>query len=368
VSTTTATFPPQVATQISEAIAHVNDEHPDTVLLLARHVAVLPEATAAEIDAADPLGVDLRLVVDDTTVEARLTFAEEVNGAEQLQAQVYVAILEARAAVGDSQPLTSLESDFAKAASVPTHPARILSVDRLTPAILEVRLGGLTQFEPLGPDTFLLAMVDTGPDHIGDDYQLADYQAQAATGAEGPVRVAYYTLRHWDPETSELTIWVVLHEDTSGVAGWMLEAQPGDPVVFWGPREAFEPQPDTDAFLMVADETGLAAVAVIVEQMPADAIAVAVLEVGDMADVPPMPDHPGLTVHWLVRGDREPGVDSEIVATVEQLDLDLKGHRWSAFGGAESRVVTRVRNLVRHEWGLPAERVSMLGYWRRQQA
>ena len=45
-------------------------------------------------------------------------------------------------------------------------------------------------------------------------------------------------------------------------------ARPGDPVALWGPRTAYAPPAGTDWYLLVADETGLPAVAAILESLP----------------------------------------------------------------------------------------------------
>ena len=79
---------------------------------------------------------------------------------------------------------------------------------------------------------------------------------------------AYYTVRRWDPERQRLHLQFVLHDDPGPAATWAARAEVGDPVALWGPRTAFDPPPGTDRYVLCADETGLPAVAAILEWLP----------------------------------------------------------------------------------------------------
>jgi NADPH-dependent ferric siderophore reductase len=369
VSSETVTFPAEVLDEIDETVEHVNAQHADTVLFVARHADGRPEgpqrATSAEILGIDPGGIDFEVVDAGGPRAVRFEFPEPTADPVVAQGHVYGLLASARADAGDAEPLTSLERDLAGMDHIRTFPARFLGRRPLSPHLVEVRLGGLEGFAPLGPDTFLYTMVRTDGQGIAADFSIQDLSAQ--TPGDELVRGAYYTLREWHPESGELVLWVVLHGDGDGpgdgVAGWLERAEPGDPLVLWGPREAYAPAPDATDFLLVADETGLAAVAVIIEGLAPTARAIAILEVDSIDHAPPMPEHPGLTVRWIERGDVEPGRHPGLVEAVAEVDLGY-GRGWEAFGGAESRQITKVRKLLRRERGLPAAQVSMTGYWR----
>lgn len=239
-------------------------------------------------------------------------------------------------------------------------PGTVRSVRALTPALLEVEVDGLDDMEQVAPDTFVYVMVAVDGTSIDPGFTIQDFQDQREGG---PVRGAYYTIRRRDPATGVVTFWVVLHDHPGGVGGWLRAAHPGDQVVGWGPRPGFTPAPDAEAVLLVADETGWAAAAAIIESLPPDVEVVALIEAGDPASVPPMPGHPHLD-RRVVERSGEPGTGDELLDAVAALDLGDPA-RWCAFGGAESRQVSRVRRLVRRERGLAADRVLMTGYWRR---
>lgn len=189
---------------------------------------------------------------------------------------------------------------------------------------------------------------------------MDDFKAQ---GADGPVRGAYYTVRHHDPEAGTITFWVVVHDHPEGVSAWLQRATPGDALLAWGPRVGFVP-PAVDRFLLVADETGFAAVARIVEALPSTATIIALLELDDADHAPPMPSHPGLDLRWIVRRGA-PGTGDELLLAVQAVEV-AEPARWAMFGGAESRQITRIRRLVRDERCLEAQQVLATGYWRRE--
>jgi NADPH-dependent ferric siderophore reductase len=188
---------------------------------------------------------------------------------------------------------------------------------------------------------------------------------------------AYYTVRRWRPEVQEIDLWMVLHHEggepddvddprVGAAARWAAAAAPGDAVGLWGPRTAFEPPADTDSYLLVADETGLAAVAALLEQWGAGPTpppsTTVVVEVADAEHRVALPMAAWADVRWLHRDGADPGTGTRLLDAVRSVEL---GPRTYAVGAAESRQVTAIRRHLRDERGLPAERVSMTGYWRR---
>lgn len=241
------------------------------------------------------------------------------------------------------------------------HRAHVASVEALTPNLLRVELGGLHAFEVLGPDTFAFALVTTSGPPLDDAFTIDDYQ-QVRTG--GTIRGAYYTVRHWDAERSVVTFWVLLHGHDDGVGSWMHSARRGDELLLWGPRRGFVPPPGADHLLLVADETGLAAVASIIEATESNVTIDAVLEAVDPHHRPPLPHHPRLATRWIDRGAEPAGTTHALVDAACSVDTQIG--TWAAFGAAESRTATRIRRFIRDERGLPASHVSMTGYWRRE--
>ncbi|QGG93686.1 siderophore-interacting protein [Actinomarinicola tropica] len=240
----------------------------------------------------------------------------------------------------------------------------VAAVGEVGPGLVQVTFqgGDLEGFEPVGPDTFLyLLLPPPGRRDLTIDRSFTWTAYQEMPEELRPVG-AYYTLRHWRPEAAELDIWMVLHDDPGPASGWATRAAPGDPVALWGPRTAYDPPPDTDWFLLVADETGLPAAAVICETLPPDVPIRVVAEVADAAHHQPLPERPGLDVRWMHRDGRPAGRTTALLDAVAAADWP-EGNPY-VWGGAESRAVSAVRRFVRGTRDLPRERVSLVGYWR----
>jgi NADPH-dependent ferric siderophore reductase len=357
----------EAAAAVAETAEHLNEDHADTVLFLARHLARhlagAPAVVDARITRVSPDGVTFELVLDDGVEEVSLPLDPPAADRFDVYEAVVAAIGGARAAAPGAAPLTSLERDVAATSALRAQPGTVRSVRSLTPVLLEVEVEGLVDMVQVAPDTFVYVMVAVDGTSIDPAFTIGDLQAQAEGG---PVRGAYYTIRRRDPSTGVVTFWAALHDHPGGVGGWLRAARPGDRLVGWGPRPGFTPSPDAGAVLLVADETGWAAVAAIVESLPPDVEVVALLEAGDPDCLPPMPTHPGLDLRVVERAGA-PGTGDELLDAVAALDLGDPS-RWTAFGGAESRQVARIRRLVRRERGLAADRVLMTGYWRRDVA
>lgn len=240
----------------------------------------------------------------------------------------------------------------------------VASVEDIHPHLRKVtfRGGDLRTFEPVGPDTFLyLLLPPPGRDALTID-QSFTWEAHATMADEDKPVGAYYTVRAWRPEAAELDILMVMHGDTGPASGWAMRAATGDPVALWGPRTAHAPPDGTAELLVVVDETGLPAAAVIVEELPDDVRAVVVAEVACEAERLELADRPNVTVRWLHRDGAPAGTTTLLVDTVRSLPpLAPNTYVW---GGAESRAMTAVRRHVRGERGLPREATSLVAYWR----
>jgi NADPH-dependent ferric siderophore reductase len=171
---------------------------------------------------------------------------------------------------------------------------------------------------------------------------------------------AYYTVEAWRPDESALDLLVVLHDTPGVVSGWARTCRPGDRVALWGPRDGFAPAPDTAWYLLVADDTGLPAVAAILEALPPAAPAVVVAEVEEPPLRLDLPPRDGVEVTWVYRrGRRAPEllVDALRALTVP----DGPAYVWA---GAEHAAVAAVRRYVDVELGITPDRRSLASYWR----
>ncbi|MGC5309303.1 siderophore-interacting protein [Micromonospora zamorensis] len=240
--------------------------------------------------------------------------------------------------------------------------ARVLRTERPTPHLIRLVLGGdeLTGL-PVGEFTdHYIKVVFPQP---GVEYpQPLDLAAiRRDLPREQWPRLRAYTVRRWDPLAEELTVDVVHHGD-EGLAGpWAAALRPGDPVHFVGPGGAYAPNPDADWHLLVGDESALPAIAAALERLPLAAPAHVFVEIADPAEEQKLLSPGAVAVTWLHRGDRPVG--EALVAAVRALEFPAGAVH--AFVHGEAAFVRDLRRLLRGERGVPLDRLSISGYWRR---
>ncbi len=174
-----------------------------------------------------------------------------------------------------------------------------------------------------------------------------------------PVRCATYTVRRFDQGARELDIDFVVHD--GGLAcEWARKAEPGHRMVINNPRGLYEPPSDMRWQLLMADATGLPAVARLLEQTPPEVECRVILEVASRADEQSLPHHPAANVTWLHGSGNgvAPSRLAEIFRAVPQ--PASPGYIWVA---GEQKAVRAIRKHVRQDLKLPANRYKLVGYW-----
>ncbi|SUE13598.1 siderophore binding protein [Rhodococcus gordoniae] len=192
---------------------------------------------------------------------------------------------------------------------------------------------------------------------------------ELAAGDETVVRT--YTVRRVDPDAREIWIDFVVHGD-EGVAGpWARSVQPGTQVVVRGPGAGYRPDRSADFHLLAGDETAIPAIAVALEDLPADARGAVFLEVIGPGDELKLDAPAGVDVTWLHRGVAagDAGADlidgnSPLVAAVKTLPWPGGDVQVFVHGEAEA-VMKHIRPYLRKERAVPPARASISGYWRR---
>ncbi len=353
-------FDMETLEQVDVLLEHLNHTHADTVVFVAQHLD--PSVLDADLVAADARGAVFAVRREAGSGNVRLGFPGLAGGASDVRRHLLSAVAEARADAPASRPLTSLESELETTAALRTVHGTIRDVRRLTPSMFEVTVAGLHDWPPGRGDEFVYVMVSPEPGGISPSYTMADFRNQTAGD---PVHGAYYTVRRSRPHVGEIDLWVVEHDHPGSVAEWMRDARPGTPIALWGPRRGFELPKTVDDALLIADESGLAAIAALIEVALPEQQIVAVLESADAAHRPPMPAHPNLRTVWVHRGTDAPGQVNHLLELV-RVEVDKASVPPSAaFGAAESRQISAIRRYLRSEVGMPAAVVSMTGYWRR---
>lgn len=244
----------------------------------------------------------------------------------------------------------------------------VVATEKIFPSMLRVHFGGegVRHYlaEPLIPNIKLYF-----PDPDG---QL-DYPAPRPDGhgyemsVEQRERVRTYTVRGYDVTNSSLMIDFVLHgSDRGGQPGlastWAQNARPGDKLGALGGGGRLPAA--APLMFLLADDTGLPAVAAILETLPADQKGEVLLEVQTPADELDLVHPAGMRVRWLHRGEVAPGRSELLAKEAAKLKTavpaDPKGSFW--WISAEAKTVRTLRKQVR-EWGVDRRSQLIIGYW-----
>lgn len=245
----------------------------------------------------------------------------------------------------------------------PFRRASVAKVENLTPRLMRVVLSGgalegLTVDEPAASVRLLIPTADAGelviPEWSGNEFLLPD--------GERPV-IRTFTPRRFDPDVPELELWIVVHGD-GAASQWAAAAEPGAAAAISGTGRGYTIDEAAPAFLLGGDETAIAAISQLLEEIP-DEIPVQVhFEIAHPDARLPLPEHPRADVHWheLPSGG-DPG--DALVAAVESAEFDPGAQVWAA---GEAAAVQRIRKHLRDERDFPRSQATVRGYWKHGRA
>lgn len=353
----------ELAARAPEILYRLNVDFEDSVLFIGRALCGHATATRAEVTLVDPVSATFVVTDPDGDHEHRLPFGNPVADVDQLTLELFAFVLRAREKAPDA-PLTEAERAMQQTSELRTMLTSVSAVEDVHPHLRRITFkgGDLATFSPVGPDTFLYVLLPPpGRDELTIDRSFS-WEAHAQMPDEDRPVGAYYTLRHWRPDEQEIDMLFVLHGDSGPASAWAAGATPGDPVALWGPRTAYAPPAGTDWYLLVADDTGLPAVAAILESLPEGTHVRVFAEVDNPDERQALPEAPSFDVTWLYREGAPAGRTTQLADAVRAMPWpEGAAYVW---GGGESRAMTAVRRYVRNDIGLGREQVSLVGYWR----
>jgi NADPH-dependent ferric siderophore reductase len=184
--------------------------------------------------------------------------------------------------------------------------------------------------------------------------------------SEDPL-VRAYTARHYRPETLELDIDFVLHDETPGLASdWARRATIGDRlgVVEFALPAGHRPATvrEADVYLLFADEAGLPAAQTNLEGFAPGKKVLAFLEVASRLEEQEIETAADATVTWLHRETENSRPGSLLVRAARELAWPAgKVFVWAC---GEMKSVTEIRQFVRKERGLQKGSFKTQAYWR----
>ncbi|MFI9722427.1 siderophore-interacting protein [Streptomyces sp. NPDC052396] len=240
--------------------------------------------------------------------------------------------------------------------------AHVVRTERLTPHMTRVVLGGedLAEFGSGAHTDHYVKLLFPVPGAVHPEPFDIEAIRRDLPRDQWP-RTRTYTVRSFDREARELTLDFVVHGD-QGLAGpWALRARPGEEIHFLGPGGAYSPDLTADWHLLAGDESALPAIAASLERIPAGATVRAFVEIAGEQERQKLELAPGIEVVWLHRENRPVG--EALIEAVRA--LEFPPGEVHAFVHGEAGFVKELRRHLRLERGIPRERLSISGYWRR---
>ncbi len=238
--------------------------------------------------------------------------------------------------------------------------AEVLATRMLTPGMVRVTFGGpgLAGFETTGiGDEYLRVFLPDPwarearlPISTGDSW---DWEA----GVE-PSAMRTYTVRAVDTVAGTVDIDFVVH-DGGLAASWAQRAQVGDVVGLNSPTGLYEPPAGLHWQILLADATGLPAVARLVEQTPPGVRTRVLIEVEDPSHQQELVLGAGTEVAWIYGGNGHSRSRLEEALRSVELPGGI-GYIWVA---GETKVLRGIRKYLRHEKKLTPASYKLIGYW-----
>jgi NADPH-dependent ferric siderophore reductase len=293
--------------------------------------------------------------------------------------------------------------------------SRVERVRRLSPHFTRVTFTGddLDLFGTRGLDQRInlifplpgIGLSDCGWD---DEQPLADGHwfgrwRGLSNECRNPLRV--YTVRAIRPAERELDVDFVVHGD-GPAARWLATAARGDEIIVIGPDAlsvnsglGIDWHPgNAHNLLLIGDETAAPAIASILESLPADREAHALIEVPSAADTLPIANSDRVHVAWLPRNGGGPGnallpavrdwvearphlVGTTLATSAQTVDdsADPDATVWDvpaaptganlyAWVAGEAGAIKSIRRYLVRDVGIERGQVAFMGYWRRGKA
>lgn len=243
--------------------------------------------------------------------------------------------------------------------------ARVIRSERISPRMHRLTIGGgdLGNFVSAAADQFItLILPQPGQERPLIDPATFTWEIYRTMPEETRPIVRNYTARHHRPEVAEIDVDFVIHGDGGPASHWALGAQPGDQLAIWGPRMAYAPPEGTTWQLLCADDTGLPAVAAILEDLAPGERAIAFVEIADAAEEQSLISAGEVTINWLHRNGLPAGEGDLLIDAVRAAAFP-PGAVY-AWGGGERRLMATIRKHLQDERGVPTGAISFINYWR----
>jgi NADPH-dependent ferric siderophore reductase len=242
----------------------------------------------------------------------------------------------------------------------------VTEVLTLSPSMVRVIFSGddLKDFVSLGFDDHVKFFVPAEGEGMPVVPSLGPDGLVFPEGAPKPIG-RDYTPRHFDPVRKTLAIDFALH-DEGPATPWARQASAGMQVAIGGPRGSFIIPLAFDWHLLIADETGLPALARRLEELPTGSRAIAIVEVEGPQYELAISSRADISLHWVHRKDLPAGSVEPLISAVADIPFPAGDfHTWIA---CESAVAKALRTWLIGNRNSNPKWMRASGYWRRGNA
>lgn len=239
----------------------------------------------------------------------------------------------------------------------PPRRIEVARIEALSPRMVRIGFVGpdLQSFEWRGPAGHLKLVVPAEGEH--------EAPMPTPDGPRSPL-MRTYTPRRFDAAVPRLDIDFVLH--SHGPAGrWATRARVGDRLAMLGPAPGYAIDADAAWFLLIGDDTALPAFETILEELPATARALLLVEVSDMGEARPLRSAADIDIRWLPRGDDPRRAGEALLAALRDTSALLQGlgsNPGRVYVGCEARAMRQLRHRLL-DAGIDRTRLVTRGYW-----
>lgn len=239
----------------------------------------------------------------------------------------------------------------------------VIGVEQLTPHMRRIRFRGedLTRYDSLEALHVRLFIPPAGLAEPVWPMIGADGLLQAPPPEQRPA-VRKYTIREIDVAASTLAIDFVLHDDAGPGSAFAARVQIGDRIGMAGPGGRGLKQ--AQRYLFLADETGLPALARMLEHLPAGASGLALVEIADAAERQHLAVPEGFSLRWLHRDGAEPGSTSLLTDALATLDWPAGEGSLYLWAACEHAAFRQIRAAARQYLRSDIDAHLVVSYWR----
>ncbi|MBZ9772388.1 siderophore-interacting protein [Mesorhizobium sp. CO1-1-8] len=239
----------------------------------------------------------------------------------------------------------------------------VVDVHALTPNMRRIRFSGenLARFGKFGGMHLrMLFPSQDMPDPIWPSLGANGLPVWPSDAQRPTARI--YTIRKLDLGRDLIEVDFLIHPGEGVGSAWAARAAPGKKLGVMGPLG--RPVRRASWFLLGADETGLPALARLLETLPAETKGIAFVEIADDGERHAIDNKTGIELSWLPRNGVPAGEDMRLADAIRTVSWPRTGSTFGWFA-AEGTAARLVREHWRETLSLGRDETLAAAYWRR---